>query len=78
MTKYFEVTEYFMNKGLGIEFECSNENDTEITQEELSRLDLKPLKAFEGMAYHNTIKLVCVYKYNSFDEDSDILGYYQG
>lgn len=72
--KYFKVNETFIDNGLGIEFYAGDENDEEIAYEDVSKMQLKPLKAFESKCYHKPIRLVSVYVTNDEDE-TEYLGY---
>lgn len=72
--KYFKVNEAFINRGLGIEIYASDENDEEITYEEVLKMQLKPLEYFEKKCYHKPISLVSVYATNDEDE-AEYLGY---
>lgn len=73
--KYYVSTEYFKNQGLGLDFIASDCEDTEISEDEYKKLNLKQLWNFDK-EYHKTIKLKCV---EEVDENNDIyiLGYYE-
>lgn len=73
--KYYVSTEYFKNQGLGLEFVASDCENTEITKEEVDKLNLKRLWDFDK-EFHKTIKLKCV---EEIDDNNDIyiLGYYE-
>lgn len=76
MKKFYKVTEFFKNYGFGLELESSNENDTEITQEEISKMNLKPLNSFDN-GINSTIELVAVYDYEDEKEETNVIGYCQ-
>ena len=73
--KYYVSTEYFKNRGLGLDFIASDCENTEISEDECKKLNLKQLWNFDK-EYHKTIKLKCV---EEVDENNDIyiLGYYE-
>ncbi len=73
--KYYVSTEYFKNQGLGLDFIASDCENTEISEDECKKLNLKQLWNFDK-EYHKTIKLKCV---EEVDENNDIyiLGYYE-
>lgn len=73
--KYYVSTEYFKNQGLGLDFIASDYENTEISEDEYKKLNLKQLWDFDK-EYHKTIKLKCV---EEVDENNDIyiLGYYE-
>lgn len=73
--KYYVSTEYFKNQGLGLDFIASDCENTEISEDEYKKLNLKQLWNFDK-EYHKTIKLKCV---EEVDENNDIyiLGYYE-
>ena len=73
--RYYVSTEYFKNQGLGLDFIASDCEDTEISEDEYKKLNLKQLWDFDK-EYHKTIKLKCV---EEVDENNDIyiLGYYE-
>lgn len=73
--KYYVSTEYFKNQGLGLDFIASDCEDTEISEDEYKKLNLKQLWNFDK-EYHKIIKLKCV---EEVDENNDIyiLGYYE-
>ena len=73
--KYYVSTEYFKNQGLGLDFIASDCENTEISEDEYKKLNLKQLWDFDK-EYHKTIKLKCV---EEVDENNDIyiLGYYE-
>lgn len=73
--KYYVSTEYFKNQGLGLDFVASDCENTEISEDEYKKLNLKQLWNFDK-EYHKTIKLKCV---EEVDENNDIyiLGYYE-
>lgn len=73
--KYFKVNETFIDSGLGIEFYASDENDEEITYEEVLNMQLKPLKDFENKCYHKSIRLVSVYAKTNDEDETEYLGY---
>lgn len=73
--KYYVSTEYFKNQGLGLDFIASDCENTEISEDEYKKLNLKQLWDFDK-EYHKIIKLKCV---EEVDENNDIyiLGYYE-
>lgn len=73
--KYYVSTEYFKNQGLGLDFIASDCENTEISEDEYKKLNLKQLWNFDK-EYHKTIKLKCV---EEVDENNNIyiLGYYE-
>ena len=73
--KYYVSTEYFKNQGLGLDFIASDCENTEISEDECKKLNLKQLWNFDK-EYHKIIKLKCV---EEVDENNDIyiLGYYE-
>lgn len=73
--RYYVSTEYFKNQGLGLDFIASDCEDTEISEDECKKLNLKQLWNFDK-EYHKTIKLKCV---EEVDENNNIyiLGYYE-
>lgn len=74
---YYKNTEYFKNEGLGMEFIASDNENEELTKEEVRNLDLKDLSDFEGKAYHKVIKLKCIQRYDINTEEYEIIGYYE-